>query len=362
MEDEERRKLEKPTTTVEEAATLAETLYGISAHADGIKLLDSYDDRNFFVPSLGEGGPFLLKVHNGVESSNAPVLEAQNAIMQHIKSKGFDCPIPILSKNGKYTEHTEAGSPPRRFAVRMLTWVDGRTMNSLEPSRDRLLQAGEYLGRLQDALTAFDHPGCHREHLWDIRSTPGLRKFLACLDDAPDVRTTVLEVVESYEALSTDIMSKLKKSVLQADFNDANIIFSHDGTSVSGVIDFGDIVFSNSINDLAIAMAYSMLRPPKGLNVVETAATLLEGFCRTAEVTSEELEVLRVLIACRLATSVTLGAFSSSKDTADNEYLELHAAPGRAALCAFWGMPVLETCAQFQSAVIAGSGSKHQYK
>jgi len=48
-----------------------------------------------------------------------------------------------------------------------------------------------------------------------------------------------------------------------------------------------------------------------------------------------ERDSLRTLIAARVATSVTLGAFSISKDP-ENEYLKLHAKPGRVALVNFW--------------------------
>ena len=32
-----------------------------------------------------------------------------------------------------------------------------------------LVAAGAYLGRMDHALDGFDHPGAHREHLWDIQ-------------------------------------------------------------------------------------------------------------------------------------------------------------------------------------------------
>ena len=66
-EDEHRRKQEKPTTTPAEAATLARSLYNINA-VTPLKFLDSYDDRNFYVPPTPTTAAYLLKVHNGVES------------------------------------------------------------------------------------------------------------------------------------------------------------------------------------------------------------------------------------------------------------------------------------------------------
>ena len=376
-DDEDRRKAEKPTTTPREAAAMADTLFGLRrVSADDLQPLDSYDDRNFFVPAAvgGQDGfnrpPYLLKVHNGVESANRPILDAQNAIMRHLHARGFVCPVPVPSAAGNDVEFTtvsdtsalssSSSTTSRRFAVRLLTWVHGRTLNSLTPTRPRLFSSGAYLGRLRCALDTFDHPGCHRDHLWDIRQTVGLRAFLHALDAAPDVRHVAEEVIDAYAALAgTDgVLSTFRCGVLQADFNDANIIFDDSGERVQGVIDFGDIVYSHLINDLAIAMAYSTLQPPEGLTRPETAATVLEGYCTQADISADELRVLRVLVACRLATSVTLGAFSSLKDTAQNEYLQLHAGPGRAALCDFWRRDAGATDAAFQAAAARGRAAK----
>lgn len=335
--DEERRKHEKPTTTPTQAAQLAASIYNINSTTPP-KSLDSYDDRNFYIsPSTNNTNlPYLFKVHNGVESDNLPILQAQNAMMKYLTSKGFQCSTPVESLNGKTIEYTT--TPQRRFAVRVLSWVKGSTLNSLEPTSERILLSGRYLGQLRSELDSFDHPGCHREHLWDIRETLGLRRFLHALDTAPTVQAVAKDVVDTFESIK-DTMDRLKWGTLQADFNDANIIFDTKGTYVVGVIDFGDIVYSNRINDVAIAMAYSMLKPPKGMTRPETAAALLQGYCETMDIDKDELSVLRTLVACRLATSVTLGAYSSMQDTSGNAYLQLHAQPGRVALCAFWNAP-----------------------
>jgi Ser/Thr protein kinase RdoA (MazF antagonist) len=101
-------------------------------------------------------------------------------------------------------------------------------------------------------------------------------------------------------------------------------------------------------------MAYSMLKPPQGLTKPETAAALLQGYAEVMEIDADELAVLRTLVACRLATSVTLGAYSIMQDTSGNEYLQLHAAPGRNALCAFWNAPEKDVNQLFQVAVEKG--------
>jgi hydroxylysine kinase len=354
IENEERRKERKPTTTIEEASLLASSLYGVSSSAL-LKPLDSYDDRNFYVPPYGGNPPFLLKVHNGVESENRNILEAQNAMMTFLSAHGLTCSEPIKSIHGRIIEYTTISN--RTFAVRMLTWVRGRTLNSLEPTVERLLLSGRYLGELRTKLDQFDHPGCHRDHLWDIRQTLGLRGFLHALNDVPNVLAAATAVVDEFEEIQEKLKG-LKWGTLQADFNDTNIIFNEQGTEVVGVIDFGDIVYSNRINDLAIAMAYIMLRCPKHLNVVQTCSLFLQGYCETADIDPEELDVLRTLVGCRLACSVTLGAFSSLQDKSGNEYLTLHAAPGRHALLQFTSFPKEEIHSSFHKAVDNGKRVK----
>lgn len=129
---EERRKKEKPTTTKEQAALLASSLYNVTPSAP-LKPLDSYDDRNFYVPPTGKNGtPFLLKVHNGVESDNTSVLEAQDAIMKYLAKEGFNCSEPIASVHGRTIEYTTTSQ--RRHAVRALKWVNGKILNCLPPT------------------------------------------------------------------------------------------------------------------------------------------------------------------------------------------------------------------------------------
>ncbi len=355
-DDEERRKAEKPDISASAAALIASVLYD-KHPSKALKQLDSYDDCNFYVPpSRSEDFPHLLKIHNGVESDNVTILEAQDEMMKYLVSKGFTCSSPIESVNGRTIEYTT--TPQRQFAVRMLTWVEGTTLNSLEPSFKRLLSSGQYLGRLRTALDHFDHPGCHRDHLWDVRRTSGLRSFFHALSSAPKVLAAVTDVVESFESIQTTL-DRLQWGTLQADFNDANIIFDAKGNHAIGVIDFGDIVYSNRINDVAIAMAYSMLQPPKGMNRQETAAAVLQGYCETTGIDVDELEVLRILVACRLATSVTLGAFSMMQDTTGNAYLELHAKPGREALCEFWNAPEDQVCKLFNDSAAKGQQARN---
>lgn len=129
---------------------------------------------------------------------------------------------------------------------------------------------------------------------------------------------------------------------------DANIILEAVGTGqwrVKGVIDFGDMVHTWRVNEVAVAMAYAALTTPnsspggddahgtQGASaasgsrwLVSAALALLRGVAAVAPLSAEEARLLPVLVSCRLACSYTFGMYSHSKDPG-NAYLLHHAAP-----------------------------------
>ena len=352
-DDEELRKEQKPSKiSPDRAAEIAHSLFGLNVERESVRELDSYDDRNFYVRGTFNGGAeqeeqrpraFTLKIHNGVESADRGILEAQNGIMAHLHGKGFRVPHPNRCSDGSslmaFTELPAKSDPARtcKHAVRLLSWVEGKILHDKGVTEELLASAGSYLGRLRHALEDFDHASAHRVHLWDIQQIPNIRPFIPLIDNE-DVRHVATEVVDAYEAKVEPVKQSLPHGILMADFNDSNMIVKEndDGSvAVDGVIDFGDIVYSPRVNDIAIAAAYSMIEPPSGLGVVDTAAKIIGGYCSTNRLRADEIALLRILVACRLTTSVTLGALSISKDP-ENEYLKRHAEPGRRALLKFW--------------------------
>ena len=299
-DEEAQRKAEKPAITEAEAAALAADLWPATfggAPPRRIKPLESYDDQNFYVERAADSAPFLLKVHNGVES-NAGIacVRAQNAVMLHLAAKGVLSSRPLAVEaadrargdgggDGDGDGDAHLATAPLRtraagevaLVVRLLTWVAGETMNALGDAVDCALleDAGRYLGALERALVGFDHAGAHRDHAWDLRMTAHVRPFVPCIADAAR-RALVEDVVAAFERDVLPSAGALREGVLMADFNDANIICGRSrwpGTlareRVVGVIDFGDVVHSWRVNEVAIAMAYgdtprSRARPSLG--------------------------------------------------------------------------------------------------
>lgn len=91
------------------------------------------------------------------------------------------------------------------------------------------------------------------------------------------------------------------------------------------------------ILDLTVAMAYSMISVyGKQNRSISAAAAVLRGYHSVYPLTDSEREHLLLFTSVRLATSVTLGAYSFSQNPG-NTYLLLHAEPAWNALELLWG-------------------------
>ena len=373
-DDEVRRKNEKPTLRAEGALGAGATLFSCSVAFDesfAACEIDSYDDRNFVLrgwrrskggegEEVGGGDPaatsqrqpserFILKVHNGVESTNIDFVRAQVEALEHLSRAGFVCPqslpasrtntLPSDGKSGgddciAYLElDLLVGGGKRKHAVRLLPWIEGKLLSEVEQTSSRLEDVGRFLANVDMCLQSFDHPSCHRTHMWDLQNFSQMKNFIGYILDEKD-RNRVETVLDQFETVVLPSANSFRRSIIQCDANDHNIIVDVNGErKVNALIDFGDMCYTWLVNQIAIGMAYIVVGCVGKADVdpLEKALDLLRGYNAALPLNATELKCLRILVAARLAQSVTLGAFSLSKDP-ENEYLKLHAVPGKKAL------------------------------
>lgn len=89
-------------------------------------------------------------------------------------------------------------------------------------------------------------------------------------------------------------------------------------------------------------MAYAMLTTYGKCQhaSISSMAAMLRGYHSIYPLTSLEREHLILLVVCRLACSVTLGAYSLQQNPENETYLSLHAKPAWDALELLWGYDV----------------------
>ena len=278
------------------AQAIAEKCFGIQASADE---LPSERDRNFLLTAR-DGDKFVLKIANVNEKREA--LEAQNAVIQHLTERVSFCPRVVPALSGELIEVIDD------HLVRVLTYLPGKPLATVEFQPPELLyDLGRKLGQLSGVLVGFDHPGAHRAFYWDLVNGPEIIQKYGPEIKAEWLRTLVLSF--------SDEVGELRCSVVHGDANDYNVLV--EGNEVVGLIDFGDIVYSYTVGDLAIAVAYVILGKS---DPYAAAAPVIEGYREEFELNKNELDALWPLVRRRLCMSVCIAAHQQAEHP-ENEYL-----------------------------------------
>ncbi len=317
-----------PRFTEHQAAALAKEFFNLTASAD---LLPSERDQNFRLQDE-KGGPFVLKIANATEARE--VLELQNLAMTHVVEKGaalfeeFDpCPRVCSAPSGE-TIISIPGQDGAGHYLRLLTYLPGKPLATVNPHDNNLLfSLGSFLGRVDRAFMDFVHPATRRVFHWDLaRCGEVVASLLDDIDDA-EKRDLVQHRLDRYRADTAPKLAGLRASVIHSDGNDYNVLaspYGRWGNRVTGLIDFGDMVHSRTVNELAIACAYAIMGKTDPL---AAAVQVVAGYHRAFALTETELAVLFDLICMRLCTSVCHSAHQI-RLAPQNTYLLISQQPG----------------------------------
>ena len=284
-----------PDFNVASAEAIAEELFGIRGRAQS---LPSERDQNFLVTDSA-GEKFVLKIANGLESR--AFLEAQNAALKQVARHVSFCQSPVTPEIVNIED--------RHFA-RLVRYLPGVPLAKVQPQPSELLRdLGRKLGQLDHALSDFEHPAVHRDFHWDLAN--GSRII--------DEYATLVENAGLVSRCKVEFTSGLRRSVIHGDANDYNVLVDPERMIVTGLLDFGDMVYSYTVGDLAIAIAYAVLDKP---DPRAAADEVIKGYTSEFDLLDEELEILWPLVRLRLAMSVCIAAYQL-REQPENEYLRI---------------------------------------
>jgi len=294
-----------PTFDADTAVTIAGKYFGIRAIAQP---LPSERDQNFLL-TTGSGEKFVLKISNALEKP--AFIEAQNAVLQHLATRVSFCQRLVASSSGKEIVKVTNENGVTHL-TRVVNFLPGVPLAQVQPHTPELLEdLGRKIGQLRHALADFDHPAVHRDFHWDLANGTRIIDEYAGFITDPELRKLVLRV-------RWRINPELERSVIHGDLNDYNVLVDPETKTVTGLIDFGDMVYSCTIGELAIAIAYVILDKP----TFEAAGHVLHAYVSECGLIREEIEELWPLIFLRLGMSVCLAAYQLQQQP-DNEYLRI---------------------------------------
>lgn len=201
-----------------------------------------------------------------------------------------------------------------------------------KPHTPALLHSlGDLLGRVDRALQGFSDPAAYRVLKWDLQRASSISDYLQYIEQ-PARRAIVEGFLDRFEMEVLPVLPELRTSIIHGDANDYNILFSEPvagrPTHVISVIDYGDMVHTYTVCELAIAAAYAMMGKADPL---AAAAQVVAGYHQAFPLSEQELAVLYPLICARLCISVVNSAYQRQAEP-HNDYLTISERPAWALL------------------------------
>lgn len=272
-----------------------------------------------------QAGSFVVKLTNPAEPRQ--MTDFQTRAFQHVAARDPDLPIQKLVPRLDGLPILDL--PQGR--LRVFTWAEGMPLHAAPRSNPQRRNLGRALARLTLALQDFDHPAADHLLLWDIRQLPSLAGLTPSIQDA-DLRAEADAFIESYTAHTLPRVDRLPRQVVHNDFNPHNLLVAASAPEqLTGILDFGDMVRTARVCDLAIAASYQIADD----DPLASLTALVGGYAACLPLQAEELALLFDLISARMITTLTISAWRAAMYPENAPYILRNAPSARAGLAAF---------------------------
>ena len=298
-----------PSFSNDEALTLLKDKFDISGTLERLS-----SDRDQVFHARGDGNNYILKIYNSEE--RACVIELQDAAATHIMKNDKSLLVPKSLQKPKCIKKKDVP-----YRLRLMPYYTGSFLNEKNLQTYDYFILGEFIGRLTRALEKFDHEGAHRSFLWDASRTDLIKHYLSYVSSKKD-KDVLSYFLHDFEINVQPVLSELKRSVIHNDANDNNIILDKNN-NITGIIDLGDMVFSNRCVEIATCMAYVAILEN---STYESLRSLLMGYLSLIDLDRKEIHCILHIMCNRLCISVIMAHWRGTLFP-DNDYLTVSLAP-----------------------------------
>jgi 4-aminobutyrate aminotransferase-like enzyme len=282
-----------------------------------LKKVEGYGRSINYRVDTAQGEKFVYKQYQ-TESGLYELLDAENQVLQKLSHQSPDSyPAPVRNLKGNFLSSIKNG----KQLSRLLTFVEGEFLYEVEHSTGLFHSIGRFLAQMNKTLLDFYHPAIGARQLdWDLQHCLNNQKYIKYIE-TPQQRKLVDYFFLQFSEIVLPEIPNLRRCVIHSDANDWNLVV-RDG-QISGIIDFGDMVYSSLINEIAIAITYAILGKSKP---TEWACHVIKGYNEILPLEKKEIELLYYLIAARLCTSVCNSAYNKTQNP-DSEYITVSEKP-----------------------------------
>lgn len=302
-----------PSLPPDEAERLLPEHFGITGTAT---VLSSERDQNFQILA-SDGQRYVLKVAHPLE--HPQVTDFQTEALQRIAAEDPALTVPRIVTTRAGETSTRIGlRSDQQSTVRLVTYLPGVPLSERTSTPQLRAALRTWLARIDKALAKYSHPGARHKLLWNLTSAVEMTAFISCLPNV-EMRSVVGARLSHFEHNVLQELSATRSQVIYNDLNPGNVIVDPQKPGrLVGVIDFGDLVHSFLVVDVAVASAYQLRYTADPFMAV---AEFVAAYHRESPLENREIELLFDLIVTRLALAIVITAWRASRHPNNRKYI-----------------------------------------
>ncbi len=309
-----------PVLPPEDALALVQTHWHLTGQ---LTPLTSERDLNYRLTTAQ--GRYVVKLAN--QGEPASVTHFQTRALLHLETS----PLPVPRVTRTPTGATEVATA--HGILRLLTYLEGQPLHLAPKSNAQRAAIGQTAALLTLGLRGFTDPAGGQDLQWDIRHAARLRPLLPHI--AADLRPLCTATLDQFEAQVLPHLPQCRWQVVHNDLNPHNLLTDpSDPTQIAGILDFGDMVETPLVCDMAVAASYQ----------VDPAAPLesLQAFARayhaTLPLTAVEQRLFPMLTATRMLTTLAIASARAARYPDNAPYILRNVPSASAGLRALHGL------------------------